>query len=146
MEKDQAERLMLAVEQMALAFSIMAHNLAGINETQRKEFEKRWPAPGERREAIVTRVLNEEDRIREVQGTGGGTLQDWLGLDEEEFIGVREREFIKAETRSQQPGGAAGGFAFAEEKAGDGKSSRSPEAAESEVGTVDGGAGDYTTV
>jgi hypothetical protein len=121
------------VDRLVEAFERMAGAAEGIYETQRREHEKRWPAAGERREAIVTRVPSEEDRIREEQGAGGGSLKDWLGLEDEEFAGVREREFVEAERRRQQAAGSAGGAAVGYARGDDGPVGRCPEAAEGEA-------------
>jgi len=119
-------------ERLVMAFELIAQSMAGIHETKRKEFEKRWPSPGERREAVVTRVLSEEDRIREKHGEEGGSIADWLGL-EEEFIGVREKEFIKSDARRKQVGGTAGGFAAAPKKTNNGTCSLGSETLEGEA-------------
>jgi hypothetical protein len=88
MTEDQEERLVVAFEQIALT-------LRGIHDTGQKEFARRWPERKEVREAVVTRIPTDEDRIREEHGAGGDEpLQDWLNLPPEgEWIGLREQEF-----------------------------------------------------
>ena len=126
MMMEQEERLVKALE-------LIAQSLAGVHEIQRREYEKHWPEAGERREAIVTRVFNKEDRIRQEHGSSLGSIKDWLELEDEEFIGVREREFIEAEKQRKQAGGAAGGFKDASTETGEGKIGLSVETAEGEA-------------
>jgi hypothetical protein len=91
---EQDERFVHALEQIAAA-------LKGIDETRKQEFERRFPVRKEFREAIVTRVPSEEDRIREEHGASTGSLEEWLGeLGGEEFIGTREREFLERNASS----------------------------------------------
>lgn len=113
MTADQEERFVVAFEGIAEA-------LKGIDETQKQQFRKRWPDPKERRDAIITRVPTAEDLIREAHGAGDEPVQDWLNLPEEgEWIGVREREYIRthADAGAKEPaaGGSAGGSAEAVE-------------------------------
>lgn len=84
------ERLIIALERVAQA-------LAGIDETKRREFARRWPEPKEWREAVVTRIPTEEDLIREAHGASDETFAEWLNpTEEEEFVGEREREWRRA--------------------------------------------------
>jgi hypothetical protein len=80
------------VEKFIVAVEKIADALAGIDETQRQEFAKRFPEPKEPRDAVVTRIPTEEDRIREEHGSSDGTVEDWLNLTEE--IGPRERDYL----------------------------------------------------
>lgn len=92
-----AERYLISQERIAAA-------LEGLNETYRRAFERQYPQRKEVRDAVITRVPNEEDRLREAQGgSEARTLADWLSEveDEEEegeYIGVREREWLNART------------------------------------------------
>jgi hypothetical protein len=97
------ERFVVSCEKIALA-------LEGIHETRRQQFQRQYPERREVREAKVTRVPSEEDRIREAQGASDAPLDEWLSEivqeeDEEQFIGVRERGWLDAQgqdTRSQK--------------------------------------------
>ena len=80
-------------ERLVAAFEQIAEALAGIDDTQKKQFVRQWPEPGKRREAIVTRVPSEEDLIREEQGASDEPIEEWIGL--------REREYIKRQAGSQ---------------------------------------------
>jgi hypothetical protein len=87
---EQEERLTLALEKLAQA-------LAGIDETKRQEFARRWPERKEPRDAVVTRIPNEEDLIREAHGSSNESLAEWLNPPaEEELVGTREREWRRA--------------------------------------------------
>lgn len=89
------KRFVSALEKIASA-------LAGIDDTKKRQFDKDYPAPRERREAIVTTVPSEEDRIREQHGAGNAPIEDWLSeLGGEEFIGVREREFLARQEKER---------------------------------------------
>jgi len=92
------------VERVVLSFESIASALEGLNETYRRHFEKLYPERKEVREAIVTRVPSEEDRIREAHGNTGEPLDEWLSdvereEEQEEDIGVREREWLDAQRR-----------------------------------------------
>jgi hypothetical protein len=94
------------VERFVLSFEKIGAALEGLNETYKRHLEKLYPERPERREAVVTRVQTEEDRIREAQGASGQPLGDWLSEvddeeEEREFVGVREREWLSA--RRQKP-------------------------------------------
>jgi hypothetical protein len=89
------------VERFVLSWEKLAAALEGLNETYRRQFEKHHPERPQRREAVVSRVQTEEDRLREAQGASTQPLNDWLSEveDEEEgreFVGVREREWLDA--------------------------------------------------
>jgi hypothetical protein len=107
MTENQEERIVSAFEQIAIA-------LAGIYDTQEKQFAKQWPERKEAREAVYSRVPNEEDLIREQLGASNESLDEWLTIPEkEEYIGEREREFLARqaadgaqETSSEDKSGA----------------------------------------
>lgn len=99
MTPDQEERLVLAFEQIATA-------LTGIDDTRKKQFAKQWPERKEVREAVVSRLPSEEDRIRAEHGAGSESLEEWLStLEEDEAIGPREREFCKRQLAGAQTAG-----------------------------------------
>lgn len=93
------DQLYSLAERFVLSFEKLAAAAEGLNEIQRRTFEKTFPERKEARDAILTRVPSEEDRLREAQGASGESLEEWLGeLDEDqrkEDIGVREREWLK---------------------------------------------------
>ncbi len=101
MTNDQEERLVLAFEQIAIA-------LTGIDGTQQRQFAKQWPKRKKVREAVVTRIPSEEDRIREQHGSGTQPIEQWYSdLCEEdeagnETIGPREREFRRRQAAGTQ--------------------------------------------
>lgn len=97
------DQLNAFVERFVLSFEKIALALEGLDETYRRHLDKLYPERKDRREAVVTRVKTEEDRIREAQGADGKPLDQWLSEveDEEqerEFAGVREREWLDAHT------------------------------------------------
>lgn len=122
MTENQEERIVSAFEQIATA-------LTGIYDTQEKQFAKQWPERKEAREAVYSRVPNEEDIIREQLGASNESLEEWLTVPEEKgYIGEREKEFLARqaadaagtqETSSEdKPGG--GSAEAPEDQAGDG--------------------------
>ena len=101
MTAQQEERLVAAVEAIATA-------LTGIDDTHQKQFAKQWPEPKVPREAIFSRIPNEEDRLREQHGGADESLEQWFDLGQEEATGPREREFLGRETAGAQTGAVDG--------------------------------------
>jgi hypothetical protein len=94
------------VERFVLSFEKIATALEGLDETYRRHLEKLYPERGEFREAVVTRVKTEEDRIREAHGASDKPLDEWLSEveneeEESEFIGIRERRWLDAQKREE---------------------------------------------
>jgi hypothetical protein len=95
------------IERFVVAWEKIAGALGDLNETYRRHFEKLYPERKEFRDAVVSRVPTQEDRIREAQGASGKPLDEWLSEveDEEaesEFVGVREREWLDAQKREDK--------------------------------------------
>jgi len=99
MGDDQEERNEQREERIVVAFELMAEALKGIYETEQKRFLRQFPEPKEMREAVVTRVPTEEDRIRELHGASDEPIEEWIGFSEE-YIGTREKEFLEAQARA----------------------------------------------
>jgi hypothetical protein len=87
-----------------VSFEQIATAIGGISEAYKKQVERQYPDRQQFREAKVTRVPSEEDRIREAQGASDAPIDQWLGEDIEEDIGVREREWIERNARSKATG------------------------------------------
>ena len=85
-------------ERLVIAFEQIARALTGIYDTQKKGLAKRWPERGEVREAVVTRVPTAEDLVREAHGASEESIEEWIGL--------REQEFIKSESTRAEAAGA----------------------------------------
>ena len=101
------DQLNAFAERFVLSFEKIGAALEGLNETYRRHYERSYPERREVREAVVTRVQTEEDRIREAQGSSSKPLDQWLSdvEDEEEgheFVGVREREWLDAHAQVPQ--------------------------------------------
>lgn len=89
---------------LVVCFESLAQSMAGINATKQKEFAKQYPEAKPVRDAVVTRIPNEEDKILQAQGVDGTPLEKWLSLpEEEEFIGEREREYLEKQKRNASP-------------------------------------------
>ena len=102
-------------ERLVVAFEGIAEALKGMDETQRQQFQKQWPDPKERRDAIISRVPNEEDLIHEAHGQSDEPIEEWIGLREQEYL----REHKQPDAGAQEP-------------AASGPPGGSPEAVESE--------------
>ena len=92
MTKDQNDRIVVA-------FELIAKSLGGLHEEVARAGKRYWPEPGQQREPIATRVLTEEDKIRERQGINI-PIEQWLRNlpDPEEdprIIGERSRQWLK---------------------------------------------------
>jgi hypothetical protein len=94
----QTERIVVAIERIAEA-------LAGIYETKQKELAKRYPERKEPRDAVVTRIPTEDDRIREEHGASEEPIEEWIGIREREYLA--NRASAKAEQRSESAGTGA---------------------------------------
>jgi hypothetical protein len=97
------------VERFVLSFEKIAAALGGLSETYRRHYEKLYPERHEVREAVVTRVQTEEDRIREAHGASNAPLSSWLSEVEDEeaegsFAGIRERAWLDAQKREEREG------------------------------------------
>jgi hypothetical protein len=105
------EKLVSAIEGIAKA-------LGGLHEEAKQAGKRYWPEPREQREAVLSRVPTEEDRIKERQGAGANVpIEQWLtelgdpeGADSE-YIGEREREWRRThpeeEKKEQEPNASA---------------------------------------
>lgn len=81
MNENQAERL-------ANAFESIASSLEGLYKLHLARFDKDFPPKKEVRDADITHLENEEEKLRKDLGdTGERTVEEWLE------IGEREREF-----------------------------------------------------
>ena len=76
---------------------------------------KQWPEPRERRDAVVSNLPTEEDKLKVQTGNTSGPIEDWLSEfdDEQGEVGPREKEFLerrqsKSITRSKASPKASG--------------------------------------
>jgi|GEM_PF-1934866 hypothetical protein len=87
-------------ERLAFAFERIATALESFNEEFRQAGTRYWPRPGQQKEAVLSRVPTEEDKIRERQGSGDNTpIDEWLtdiGDPEGDagIVGERSRQWI----------------------------------------------------
>jgi hypothetical protein len=91
MTKEQNERLVIAFEKIA-------EGMTGIHEEIIRAGKRYWPEPGQQREAVLSRVPNEEDEARKRLGISDGPIEDWLDLgdpESEESIGERSAQWIR---------------------------------------------------
>ena len=106
----------VVAERLAASFDKIAVALEGLHEEARKAGKRYWPEPGQQKEAIVSHVPTEEDRIRERQGIDEGKpIDEWLSdLGDPEgdagIVGERSRQWIldhppETQVKPQETGG-----------------------------------------
>lgn len=93
-----AQQLLSLAERFVSSCERAAFALEGVSETYRRIHKHENPERGKVREAILTRIPNREDRIREAQGATGQPLDEWVSdvADEEaedQYVGPRDREW-----------------------------------------------------
>jgi hypothetical protein len=79
-------------ERAVRALEDMAEALTSAVKLGQAWFDKLYPIKPAR-EAIVTHVKTEEERLRESQGNTGESIDEWAELDEPE-LGPREKALI----------------------------------------------------
>ncbi len=100
MSKDDERISFFDNERIILAFEKIASALEGLHNEVSKAGKRYWPEPGQQKEAILSHVPTEEDRIRERQGIDDGKpIDEWLsdlGDPEGEagIVGERSRQWI----------------------------------------------------
>ena len=99
MTKEQEERLVVSWEGIA-------REIGEFNATLKQAIAKQWPEPRERRDAVISKLPTEEDKIKVQTGNTSGPIEDWLSeFDPEEEVGPREREWREkhGETGQSKP-------------------------------------------
>jgi hypothetical protein len=92
MTKEQNERLVVS-------FELIAKSLEGLHEEIKQAGTRYWPRPGQQKEAVLSHVPTEEDRIKERQGSGDDRpIKEWLSeLGDPEgdagIVGERSRQW-----------------------------------------------------
>jgi len=82
-------------ERLIASWEAIARGLGEFNEIARGAISKQWPEARERRDAIVTKLLTPEEKLKVKTGNTDGPIDEWLGeFDPEDEIGPREREFL----------------------------------------------------
>ncbi len=94
-------------ERFVVSFESIARSLEGLNDTAERAFNKQFPEPSLPREAVITRVRSDQDKLREAQGASDQPSGEWLSgiVKGREFIGVREREFLKEQQQNARAKG-----------------------------------------
>lgn len=91
-EQEQEERLLLALERIACAFE-------GLRDEAKRAGAVYWPQKQVQKEAIVTRVEEEGERERKLQGARRRTIEEIVDPNveesEDEYVGERTRQWIK---------------------------------------------------
>ena len=111
MNEMQQERLVKAFEDIADGNRRIARSLEGLEQSAKKAVDNLWPEAKKPREAVVTHVPTEEEKLKQRQQGTESSGDDWLkelGADEP-FIGEREREWLKehANDKPTEQGGTS---------------------------------------
>lgn len=89
-------------ERLVASWEAIAAGLGALNETFRSAISKQWPDAKERRDAVVTRLLTPEDKLKAQTGNTAGPLEEWLEKleSEEDEPGPREKDFLARQKQS----------------------------------------------
>ena len=87
-------------ERFVVCFESIAKSLEGLNESAKRAGTRYWPEFKQPREAVISRIPNEEDKIKEAQGASDKPITEWLGElgepeDDTEYLGERTKQWIK---------------------------------------------------
>jgi len=82
-------------ERLTVAFERIADALVRLATLSENRYVRDFPTKKAPQDVTLTRVPNEEDRLREDQGDTGETLEEW--------IGIREKTVIEEGKRRQSP-------------------------------------------
>ena len=93
MTKDQEERLVVSWEGIA-------REIGEFNATLKQAIGKQWPEPRERRDAVISKLPTEEDKLKKETGNTDGPVAEWLSEFDDEQGGSRSKR--KGMARSPQ--------------------------------------------
>lgn len=85
-EEELREREVVAFEGIGAALITICAAMVMRNEIEQAWFDKKYPVRGEVRDAEVTHLKTEEERLREEQGDTGETDEEWIGSREAGLI------------------------------------------------------------
>lgn len=80
------ENELMAVERIASAFEVIADTLTAWFKLEVQRFEKQWPVRREPRDAEITTSPDPEEQLKKDQGASEERIEEWIGLREQEFI------------------------------------------------------------
>ena len=94
-------------ERFVLSFEKIASALEGIHGELRKAGNRYWPEPRPQREAVLSRIPNEEDKAKESLGIDGKPIKEWLAdldIPEEDdgIIGERTAQWLRDHPKEKQ--------------------------------------------
>ena len=73
-------------ERLTAAFESIAQSLVKLATLSENRFDKEYPARKVPQDVTLTRIPNEEDRIREDQGASDESIEEWIGIREKAVI------------------------------------------------------------
>ena len=79
------------------AMEKLARSMERIATVMENRYAQEYPEKRDVRDATITRIPNEEDRIRENHGASSQPLEEWINE-----LGPREREVLGKETRKKK--------------------------------------------
>lgn len=86
MTSENEERLVMALESLASSFQSIAESQQNCYALAEKRMNFDHPPRKAPTDVYLTRVPTLEDQLREDQGASGETLEEWIGLREQEVI------------------------------------------------------------
>ena len=86
-----------AMERIASVFEVVADTLVAMLNLQQQRFDREYPARN-KRDAVVTHLPTEEEKLKQEQGQTDESLDEWMSL------GPRERMLVgaKPDTKGQK--------------------------------------------
>ncbi len=98
MEKDER-----AMERIAASLEHISKSLATWLILAQARFEKEYPLKREVRDADITRVPSERDKLLESLGASNEPLEDWVGLREQELLDKSSESATPIRTKGKRP-------------------------------------------
>lgn len=93
-----------SMERMAAAFETIADTVVAMYKLQEQRFDKEYPSKPTPKDATVTRIASDEDKLREDLGDTGEPLEDWVGPREREL--QKSKKSPEREDRTSEIGSA----------------------------------------
>ncbi len=86
------EREVIALEGIGTALRDIAASMSLSYRLEREKFHKQYPIRGEVRDAEITHLQTEEEKIREGQGATDETDDEWVGSRQAKFEADQARK------------------------------------------------------
>ena len=80
---EQELELLDSLQKIADSLSIIAWDY-------HRRYEKEYPEKPGVREALVTKIPDDEEALREAQGQSGEPIEEWVGIHEKQFLDEKD--------------------------------------------------------